>query len=619
MTLDTLDEVELTGIDEHPPTQSVKLYGPPGTGKTTQSAGRVARLLRDHDYTIGDVAWCTYRRSLADETLNRLCRWGVLPEEQLEKPKEGPTKYISTFHAVASRSVGGVGDMVGWGEKKDFCGLNNLRLRKRHPWDRPPGEMLFQAFNYMANNLLDPHSQKDRNEVPVLDDLMSVKAVDVGVLWDEWQQYKQNHGVHDFYEQLKAPLEAETSPDKDILVIDEYHDATPLMAKLSEYWMSQAEIVILAGDPDQVVNNYAGADPEYFERVDLPEILLDKTYRVPYEHWSVASSILSNAHTPPQVDRNSSGVFGTFNSPQFLHEEEVGWTVPSEEEPQSPVWFIEEYGSDTMFLARTQKQADGLAVALEQAGVLFKTQNSMDRDGWGASGDSDMSTRTGLYNALQKLSELGANDFNTTTGLSRYANGSGRDPGAVKLRPPEVAAILDHASATTLAQSRDSTTSKIESIEEAGDPVTAEELNHYVKDNFWTTYTSGAASVSKLNKTGNHTENLRTRDQQALPPALTRNDDPVDDVETKVYTIHASKGTEASNVVVWDGVTNRIQKGTENDQATLENEWRTWYVALTRASERLFVGRGGFDWMNSWLPGSLKEQAEEANKSGAEA
>jgi DNA helicase-2/ATP-dependent DNA helicase PcrA len=347
--------------------------------------------------------------------------------------------------------------------------------------------------------------------------------------------------------------------------------------------------------------------------------LLDKTYRVPYEHWSVASSILSNAHTPPQVERNSSGVFGTFNSPQFLHEEEVGWTVPSEKEPQSPVWFVEEYGTDTMFLARTQKQADGVAVALERAGVLFKTQNSMDREGWGGSGDSDMSTRTGLYNALQKLSELGPNDFNTTTGLSRYANGSGRDPAAIKLRPPEVAAILDHASATALAQSRDSTTSKIESIEDTADPVTAEELNQYVKDSFWNTYTSGAASVSKLNKTGYHTENLRSRDQQALPPALTRNDAPVDGVETKVYTIHASKGTEASNVVVWDGVTKRIQTGTENDQATLENEWRTWYVALTRASKRLFVGRGGFDWMNSWLPGSLKEQAEEATKNEAEA
>lgn len=619
MTLENLDDVVLTGVEDHPPDASVKLYGPPGTGKTTQSAGRVARLLRDYDYTVDDVAWCTYRRSLADETLQRLARWGVVSQKQLEQPKKGPTRHISTFHAVANRTVGGIGEMVNWGDKKAFCGLNDLRLSKRNPWDRPPGELLFQVFDYMANNRLDPHDGVDLNMVPMIDDLRESKSVDVAMLWDEWNDFKGQRGIYDFHEQLEAPLKHNTTPGKDILVIDEYHDATPLMAELSEYWMEQAEIVIVAGDPDQVVNNYAGADPEYFARVELPEVLLDTTYRVPYEHWGVASSVLSNAHTPPRVSKNSGGVFGTFTSPSFSHSQETGWIVPSSDTPQSPVWFVDQYGNDMMFLTRTQKQADGVACALEEAGVLFKTQTTMDRQGWGASGREDMSTRTALYNALQKLSALGPNDFNTRGGLSRYSTGSQTSPRNVKLSPPEAAAMLDHTKATYLERTRENTTGVVESIDKRDETVTAEEFAQHVTPEFWNVYTSAAASVSELIKTGKKTSTLRDRDLEALPAALSRNDGPIDEVETKVYTIHGSKGTEASNVVVWDGVTNRILEETKSSAETLENEWRTWYVALTRASDRLFVGRGGFDWVQGWLPDTLTDQAEQASKQRGEA
>lgn len=612
-----LDDVEITGIEAHPPTESVKLYGPPGTGKTTQSAARVARLIRDYDYNLADVTWCTYRRSLATETLARLAVWDVIEPRQLTDPSKGPTRYLSTFHAVANRAVGGAGDPVGYGDKKDFAEKRNIRFSKRNPWDEPPGQLLFDVFQYAANNRLDPTDAADLNKIPKVSDLREKWQGDIGAAWSDWQDYKRVVDKIDYWEMLAAPLRQNVTPGRDVLVIDEYHDAYPLMAALAEYWADAAEIVIVAGDPNQVVNNYAGASPEYFERFDLPEVLLDKTYRVPFEHWGVASRLLANAHDPPQVERQGHGSFHVGNSPAFIHDKERGWNVPEPDAARGPVWFVREVGTDVMFLTRTQKQADGVAYALEKAGVLYKTQKSMDRDGWGAAGD-DMSERTAVYNALQKISGLRQADLDGGSGLNKYAD-MGENPENVTLAAREAAALLNHTNHKYLSGGRGETTKATDDMADDGGTVTAAELNQYVTPEFWDVYTRGHGSVRRLNRTSQPGENLSDRDLEALKVALEENDGPVTgDVETKVYTIHASKGTEAENVVVYDGITRRIQQEIERDDAAERNEWRTWYVALTRANTNLFVLRGGFEWTISFLPDNLTDMARRGRAEGPE-
>ncbi|UPV72964.1 AAA family ATPase [Halorussus limi] len=615
-----LDDVNLTGIDEYPPDSSVKLNGPPGTGKTTQSAGRVGRLLRDYDYEIDDVAWVTYRKSLAKDTLTRLAAWGLVDSSELANPSEGPTRYIGTFHAVANRVAGGDVDVAGYYDQQDFCKKWNIRFQKRSPWDEPPGELLFDTFYYCANNLLNPTKTKDLNKAPMIDDLRNKWQGDIAKVWQDWQDYKETKGLIDYYEMLLRPITKQQTPNRDILVVDEYHDATPLMAKLAEYWADDAEVVIFAGDPHQVVNSYAGADPDFYERVDLPEVLLDKTYRVPYEHWSVAERVLNQAHDPPQVERTTTGSFSDGTSPSFRYSRDNGWDVPEPSEERSPVWFVEKVGKDTMFLTRTRKQADGVAKALEKAGVLYQTQNSMKRDGWQAGDRGEMNTRTAVYNALQKIEGLRPGDFNGH-GLGEYTDTSRSTN--IKLDPPEAAALLRHTRVDNLAQSRDETTEIAQEIRELEEKTTVGELRQYVEDEFWTTYTTGARAVGELAKNPAGRSSLDTRDLEALKPALRRNDGPVGQVETLVYTVHASKGTEAANVIVYDGITGQIQDEISRDADARANECRTWYVALTRASKRLVVLRDGFEWMHSYLPNNLLDMArdgyEQAKNAGVAA
>jgi DNA helicase-2/ATP-dependent DNA helicase PcrA len=276
---------------------------------------------------------------------------------------------------------------------------------------------------------------------------------------------------------------------------------------------------------------------------------------------------------------------------------------------------VENYGADMMFLTRTQRQAAGVARALEKAGILFEVQNSMDVDGWGAK--EDMAERTALYNALQRLDGV-TPDSGNSSGLLAYNDSDGRNPQDVRLRAREAAAILDHTNHQYLSESRSDVTQAANEIVNAEVVVPGDELTQYVGAEFWDVYTRGSGSVRHLNTSGasDTGSDIDDRDREALKAALARNSEPVRGVKTKVYTIHASKGSEAKNVVVYDGITRTIEEGMLESERTRKNEYRTWYVALTRSRANLFVLRGGFEWTTPFLPETLLDAAEKAHKQG---
>lgn len=611
-----LEEIDIQGIEEYPPDTSVKLFGPPGTGKTTNAAARVAKLIEDHGYSIGDVVWITYRKSLALDTLKRLAAWGVIDASELADPGRGSTKFINTAHAVANRVVGGAGEPVGYGDKKAFCEGRNLKYDKSTPWEQPPGQLLFRVFNYAKKNQLDPTDDADLRQIPTVEDLRDKYQGSIPRAYEDWKAYKDANEKIDFWEMLAAPLEAGVTPGKPVLVVDEYHDAYPLMADLAERWADSADVVIVAGDPHQVVNTYDGADPEFYRRMDYPEILLPTTYRVPYQHWGPAASLLSNAHDPPEVERVSRGRFEVRRSPGFTHSKASGWSVPAPTDEMSPAWLVEEHGDDIMMLTRTTHQLDGVARALERAGILFEVPKSSDANGWQAPPNEEMSDRVAIYNALQKITRLEPASFDAPdAGIQRFTSNEGVDASRVVLEAKEAAALLDHANAKHLTERRADVTDAASSWLTAEESVTAVELDEYVNAEFWGTYTHGHRSVHYLNQRGQAVGSyFGERDFDALGNALRENDYPTDaSLPTKVYTIHASKGNEAETVAVYDGITSRIRESMTRDEAERKNEWRTWYVALTRASSNLLILKHGFDFTKEFLPrgGALMDSARQ--------
>jgi len=57
----------------------------------------------------------------------------------------------------------------------------------------------------------------------------------------------------------------------------------------------------------------------------------------------------------------------------------------------------------------------------------------------------------------------------------------------------------------------------------------------------------------------------------------------------KVSTIHGAKGGEATNVVLFLNQTANTIKGSKKSQAKQEEEFRVWYVGITRTIENLYL------------------------------
>jgi DNA helicase-2/ATP-dependent DNA helicase PcrA len=219
-----------------------------------------------------------------------------------------------------------------------------------------------------------------------------------------------------------------------------------------------------------------------------------------------------------------------------------------------------------------------------------------------------------IYNALQKITPLtqAAFDDGRDSGLYQYTDANSANPDDVVLSALEAATLLDRSSAEYLSTKRSDITDTVENWIAEDNPITASDINEYVEPKFWVRYTGGSRAASYLNKTASQGDSFDDRDINAIQRALQEHSEPVDgSIPTKVFTIHASKGNEAENVVVYDGITKRIQQGIDTDAAEYNNEYRTWYVAFTRASSNLIVLKDAFDFTKPFLPSGrkLKQQA----------
>lgn len=601
-----LEEIDITGLDDHPLDSSVRLHGPPGTGKTSQAGARVARLIEEHGVHIGDVTWVTFRRSLAEDTLNRLADWGVIPESATAEPTKGDTRFISTVHAVANRTLGGIGDVADTEDKVEFCKTLGVKFLApdSKPWERPAGQLLFDTLGWCVNNQVAP---QDAAECPHYSELKREwPGCDVADAHQEWVDYKEAEELFDFHEMLTGALKSESLPPTDVVVVDEYHDAYPLFDSLARKWLDAADVAIVAGDPEQVVNSYQGADPQFFKEIEYPSILLDRTYRVRENHWQAATNLLSQTmnHTAPPVERvNGGGRIREYNSPEFSYSDtEKRWRTPRPDEDGSPASIVREAGDDpdVLFLVRTRRQVSAVAAALKRAGIVFATQQRLG--GWNTS-----PKRLALFNALSKLRGVQQDDVLNTVGhgLSQFgpSSGNGIDTSERALTPSEAARLLDATNASYLSQTRGDTDEEVGRIRSDDRRVKLTELAGYVEPAFWNMHTNGAPSARELNQGSLGDDGIET-----LERALQHHTDPVTpgDFGVRILTIHASKGAEAEDVAVYDGIPTPVREGMDRHTRTYDNEWRTWYVALTRASEQLHILRDGFRWLTPFLPRDLR-------------
>ncbi|MFC7073553.1 UvrD-helicase domain-containing protein [Halovenus rubra] len=288
-------------------THATRLFGGPGSGKTTALLDRVETLLEsEDDVEVRDVLVVSYTRAAAAEIRERLA-------ERLDTTPRSLRGNVCTMHAKAYDLLNlSSGDVVGESDKEDFCDDFGIEYedeyegsRRRSARSTTLGNKVIatsqwlQRTNREVGDWYDVPFKWDEEEVrlpPEIDDNAQTgnkytptwpsddDRLDIPEAIRAWRSWKGNHDLIGFADMLKRVKQRSQLPSVDYLVIDEFQDITTLQYGVFEEWRQHMERVLIAGDDDQVVYAWQGADPDLLldEEVD-DDVILPNSYRLPSE------------------------------------------------------------------------------------------------------------------------------------------------------------------------------------------------------------------------------------------------------------------------------------------------------------------------------------------------
>jgi len=277
----------------------IAIYGPPGTGKTT-------KLLNIMEEAIAEgvrperIAFLSFTRKAAQEAIDRACEKFNLDEKNFP--------HFRTLHSLAFRWVGFNKEDVMKAADMRFIGKKLGILFKKE-----------EGVNIEDGDLFTPGSSNGDKYFHIMS-MSRLKGTELMKEFDEFNDmslyrdympnvahtyldYKEKHLKVDFTDMLLQFLEQKTGPDLDILIIDEAQDLLPIQWRMvKECLLPNSKKAYYAGDDDQCIFNWTGANVHDFLNSTQKSIVLDQSYRLPHSVYSVAKSIIQKVKVRKQKE-----------------------------------------------------------------------------------------------------------------------------------------------------------------------------------------------------------------------------------------------------------------------------------------------------------------------------
>lgn len=257
-----------------------KIFGTAGAGKTTKLISIVEELLKKT--TPDKIVFASFTKKAVEEMIERiLIKFPNLDKQQF--------KYFKTIHALGYSSSS---------SKKliTYRQLSELAIS------------LGLEISYNINPE-DSGGSKTGDKVLTIDSLSRLRMVDLEKQWrdcqftdiplyivKEWRkklnELKKEKKLVDFTDLLESYNNG--AIDADYMIVDEAQDLCPLQWKVINEMSKKCKRVYIAGDDDQLIYKWAGADVNYILNIKADEeIILAKSYRLPSNVYKLSRKILS--------------------------------------------------------------------------------------------------------------------------------------------------------------------------------------------------------------------------------------------------------------------------------------------------------------------------------------
>lgn len=498
-----------------------KIIGPPGTGKTTE----LLRRLESSGAPWDRVAFLSLTKDAIAVARSRAFEKGAT-EKQL--------RYFRTQHSINRRLLNISPKQLVVNHYMDFIKQYRYRFSEslfdiKKPRKRESAEtsddFMMELYNKARSLRVDWQTLAEKTP--------SCRAFifSIGQMVERYNTWKESQDIVDFFDLIEIGIDKELVPDVDVMFIDEAQDCSPLMFEQIKFWSEQIPTFYIAGDYNQAIYGFMGADAKLFKNFPADEtIFLDKSFRLKKNIYDFAMKVI----------RRNEGEEGLAFTPMsdggFIRQVPTIWSVAEG---------IKKIGKDKTFML-------------------------LARDQWG------------LGSAIKKLRQSGV-----------PCGGSQANAAAVSLirRRPEVitkfdlTVLLDSKLFPSKRSAADlsgyweygAKTKIKEKIEEGFSPIKTADISTIggtpaLKN----ALQSGDISIINLSA-----EELRYYDMVERDWAGR-----FDVVQS--YSHHGSKGREADVIIVLEDVTKKVRE-LERWKETREEENRLWYVALTRAKDGLIL------------------------------
>ena len=238
------------------------IYGPPGTGKTTFNLLTLQKELKEHDPD--KIAYMSYTRKGTYEGRDRAKEKLKLTDEELP--------FFRTLHSIIFRHLGlSRSDIIQPQNYKQFSDAVGMHFTGYYTEDFKNDDDKYLFYNdlyrnnpYAADNFVNDLNPRILNWVT-----------------KEFARFKKELHLLDFTDILLLAIQEKYICPVEIAFIDEAQDLTTLQWQLIWIMLRDCQKVYIAGDDDQAVYEWAGADVNYFLKLKGSTTYLTKSWRLP--------------------------------------------------------------------------------------------------------------------------------------------------------------------------------------------------------------------------------------------------------------------------------------------------------------------------------------------------
>lgn len=491
------------------------VLGPPGTGKTTTLLGEVEKELA-RGVPPDRIGYVTFTKKGANEAIERACARFKLDAKQLP--------YFRTLHSLCYRALQvNSGDLLVGKTFFEFADHAGIDVTGR-AWS--------------DDGLLTSFKQGDR--ALFMENMARIRQIPLRQQYDEnsdglnWNyvdrvsrslgDFKMARGLLDYTDMLTQFVAEERDVGLQKLFVDEAQDLSALQWSVVQILGRSADRVVVAGDDDQAIYRWAGADVEHLIGMEGKSRVLKQSYRCPLDIQLLSDAIISKVkHRRPKKWLARKGAKGTVeNSPRFADAD------------------LEDEGSVLVLARNVYVLREQVEPALRAEGVVYEMAGK-------SSIDPDMVRAAASWEELRRGEPITLGDARSM--YKFIASNTGVKRGFKTL--------------PKYGEDDDEPVTMTDLLQTGGLLVNPQKIWHDALDKL------PQQEMSYMLAARRRGERLRGGKPRV-----------------RLSTIHSAKGGEADHVVLMKEMATR----TYDEMHKLpDDERRCWYVAVTRAKERLTV------------------------------